>query len=166
MTGLETCPTSAGKSSSTSVRHCPPFSHGIVAFNGWPLNALRLDNNYKKVNLPLGKNSAKKTAFSSGKRGLAAKDVFRFPEKLGKHPCVSWGKNRPLKRKTPEMRVSARAMEENETWKNRNLMNKKRIRFIALMGSEIENYPPRPSSQSPVKTEFSPESRNLPHWGA
>jgi hypothetical protein len=22
----------------------PPFSHGIVALNGWPLNALRRDN--------------------------------------------------------------------------------------------------------------------------
>jgi hypothetical protein len=40
-----------------------PFLHGIVAFNGWPLNTLRLDNNYEKVNLPIGKNSAKKTAF-------------------------------------------------------------------------------------------------------
>jgi hypothetical protein len=34
---------------------CPPFSHGIVAFNGWPLNALRGDNHYKK---PVGKKSA------------------------------------------------------------------------------------------------------------
>jgi hypothetical protein len=45
-----------------------PFSHGIVALNGWPLNALRRDNHYKKVNLPLGKNTAKKAAFSSGNR--------------------------------------------------------------------------------------------------
>jgi hypothetical protein len=35
---------------------------------------------------PLGKNAAKNTAFSSGKRGFAAKDVFRFQENLGKHP--------------------------------------------------------------------------------
>jgi hypothetical protein len=67
------------------------FLHGIVAFSGWPLNALRRDDHYKK---PIGKNSAKKTTFSSGKRGLAAKDVFRFKENLGKHPYVYCGKIR------------------------------------------------------------------------
>jgi hypothetical protein len=79
---------------------CPFCSHGIVAFNGWPLNALRRDNNYKKVNLPVGKNSAKKTAFSSGKRGIAVKGVFRFQENLGKHPYVSCGKIRPAPKNT------------------------------------------------------------------
>jgi hypothetical protein len=44
---LGTCPTSAKRSGSSSMGYanaCPPFSHGIVAFNGWPLNALRGDN--------------------------------------------------------------------------------------------------------------------------
>jgi hypothetical protein len=26
-----------------------PFSHGIIAFSGWPLNALRQDNHYEKA---------------------------------------------------------------------------------------------------------------------
>jgi hypothetical protein len=45
---------------------------------------------------PIGKNSASKTTSSSGKRGLAAKEVFRFQENLGKHPYVSWGKITPF----------------------------------------------------------------------
>jgi hypothetical protein len=30
---------------------CPPFSQGIVVLNGWPLNALRRDDHYKKGKL-------------------------------------------------------------------------------------------------------------------
>jgi hypothetical protein len=71
---------------------CLPFSHGIVAFNGWLLNALRRDDHSKT---PIGKNSPKKTAFSSGKRGLAERDVFRFPENFGKHPYRSCGTTLP-----------------------------------------------------------------------
>jgi hypothetical protein len=61
----------------------PPFSHGIVAFNGWPLNALRRDNHYEKAHR---QKLGYKTAFSSGKRDLAARDDFRFQENRGKHP--------------------------------------------------------------------------------
>jgi hypothetical protein len=38
-----------------SLTLAPPFSHGIVALNGWPLNALRRDDHSKK---PIGKKSA------------------------------------------------------------------------------------------------------------
>jgi hypothetical protein len=44
------------------------------------------------IKKPVGKNPAKKIAFSSGKRGIAAEGVFRSKENLGKHPYVSWGK--------------------------------------------------------------------------
>jgi hypothetical protein len=77
-----------------SLTLAPPFSHGIVAFNSWPLNALRGDNHWKTL---VGKNSAIKTAFSSGNRGIAAIAVFRPREKLGKHPYRSWGRNRPIR---------------------------------------------------------------------
>jgi hypothetical protein len=44
---------------------------------------------------PFGKNSPKKTSFSSGKRGIAADGVFRYQENLEKHFYVCWGKIAP-----------------------------------------------------------------------
>jgi hypothetical protein len=80
----------AKRSSSASVRlanACPPFSYGIVAFNGWPLNALRLHNNYEKVNLPNGKKSARKRPRFlreiEGCDAVASGRPTRIPENLG-----------------------------------------------------------------------------------
>jgi hypothetical protein len=51
-----------------------PLSHGIVAFSGWPLNALRRDDNYEK---PVGKNTREKV-FAENRRISRRKREFVF----------------------------------------------------------------------------------------
>jgi hypothetical protein len=99
---------------------CSFFSHGIVAFNGWPLNALRPDNNCKKGELdPSAKTRRKKPHFSE-KTGHRLEGRFSIPRKPRKTPvCILW-KNSPPIRENAEKRplfdaaIIGRVEESNE----------------------------------------------------
>jgi hypothetical protein len=68
----------ARRSSSTLAGFAPPFSHGIVAFSGWPLNALQGDNNHEKVNEPAAK-------FGESGKTLGKKSLPKIPVFLGEN---------------------------------------------------------------------------------
>jgi hypothetical protein len=94
---------------------------------------------------PIGKNSPKKTAFSSRKRGLAAEDVFRFQKKLGKHPYGSCGKT-PRSAKNPGETASFRHGHFQPYRRNGKLGN--RSRTIRANAVKLE---PRRKTHHPTK---------------
>jgi hypothetical protein len=87
---------------------CSFFSHGIVAFNGWPLNVLRRDDHHEKGERAcgkiwrIGKNTREKVLaenplISRRKRAFA----IGADEKTSKKAYISVLEKLPAPRKTP-----------------------------------------------------------------
>jgi hypothetical protein len=84
------------------VSACPPFSHGIVALSGWPLNALRHDDNYKKGEYDSRQKVALKNRVFFGKTGPRREGRFPIPRKARKTPLCILGKKSPYREKHRE----------------------------------------------------------------
>jgi hypothetical protein len=72
---------------------CSPFSHGIVAFSGWPSNAVRQDNHYEKARR---QKVVLKNRVFYGKTVHRREGRFSIPRKPRETPVCILGKNLPL----------------------------------------------------------------------